>query len=219
MPFLAFSTAPSGGLDETQYTKCRMGVCSCNRRHGFVTPKFAIAQQSQATAHPLSIATSGILLFNGTGTSGDVGALEYVIVNNLHLDYDTAATTDLNKMSQAQLAAYKLLIIPGGDSIQMGKYLSANTLASIKNAVRVNGLHYLGVCAGAFLASYGGPTYNDIDLLNGIWFNMYGETKEPAAELLTRPNGQSSGSACKLESLRRVHDIVGGRPRLFRDAD
>jgi glutamine amidotransferase-like uncharacterized protein len=170
---------------------------------GLVTPKFANAQEStvpqgvaaekQATTHPLSIATSGILLFNGTGTSSDVQALEYVITNNMHVDYDTVNSAGLDGMSVAQLAAYKLLIIPGGDSITIGNNLAASTLANIKTAVRTNGLHYLGVCAGAFLASYAGTSgYNDINLLDGIWFNMYPETAEPAAELLSRPQGQSS---------------------------
>ncbi|HWY23262.1 MAG TPA: BPL-N domain-containing protein [Candidatus Acidoferrum sp.] len=168
-----------------------------------VMPNFAVAQQNsatqgiaeehQATTHPQSIATSGILLFNGIGTSGDVQALEYVITNNMHMDYDTVNSAGLDGMTVAQLAAYKLLIIPGGDSITIGKNISTNTTAHIKTAVRTNGLHYLGVCAGAFLASYaGGTTYNDIDLLNGIWFDMYPETAEPAAELLSRPQGQLS---------------------------
>ena len=170
---------------------------------GLVTPKVAITQENiipqgvvqekQATTHPLSIATSGILLFNGTGTSSDVQALEYVITNNMHMDYDTVNSAGLDAMTVTDLAAYKLLIIPGGDSITIGKNVSAGALANIKTAVRTNGLHYLGVCAGAFLASYAGTSgYNDINLLDGIWFNMYPETAEPAAELLSRPQGQSS---------------------------
>jgi glutamine amidotransferase-like uncharacterized protein len=163
---------------------------------GLVTPEFAIAQQdirpqNQTTTHPRSIATSGILMYNGPGTSADVGALDAVIRNNLGLDVDEK---DIKGMSVADLAAYKLLIIPGGDSIQMGNYFyGSTTMANIKTAVRVNGLHYLGVCAGAFLTSYAGTSgYHDINLLNGIWFDMYGETAETAAELLSRPNGQLS---------------------------
>jgi glutamine amidotransferase-like uncharacterized protein len=164
---------------------------------GLVTPKFAIAQQdiapqNEAITHPLSIATSGILIYKGTGASGDVQALEYVITNNLHLDYDEK---DIKGWSVAQLAAYKLLIIPGGDSVKMGDYFyGTSTEANIKTAVRVNGLHYLGVCAGAFLVSYaGGTKYHDINLLNGIWFDMFQNAPcDPAAELLSRPSGQSS---------------------------
>lgn len=152
---------------------------------GLVTPKFAMAKP---------IAASGILLFNGTGTSDDVAALESVITNNLKLDYDTVNSSQLDNMTQAQLAAYKLLIIPGGNSITIGKYISATATTNIKNAVRENGLHYLGVCAGAFLASYAGTSgYNDIDLLDGIWFDMFEDDPcDPAAELLSRPNSQSS---------------------------
>lgn len=163
----------------------------------FVTPKFASGQErqeSEAATHPQPlIATSGILLFNGTGTSSDVGALETVISNNLGLDYDTANSAQLDAMTQADLAKYKLLIIPGGNSITIGNNLSKSTMTNIKNAVRTNGLHYLGVCAGAFLASYAGTSgYNDINLLDGIWFDMFQHTPDPDAVLISRPNGQSS---------------------------
>jgi glutamine amidotransferase-like uncharacterized protein len=152
---------------------------------GFVAPKFAIAQE---------IASSGILLFNGTGTSADVGALESVITNNLKLNYDTANSAQLDAMTQADLAKYKLLIIAGGNSITIGNNFSTSTMANIKAAVRENGLHYLGVCAGAFLASYAGSSgYNDIDLLDGIWFDMFTDDPcDPAAELLSRPGTQGS---------------------------
>jgi len=96
------------------------------------------------------------------------------LVNNLGLDYDTANSAQLNAMTQAQMAAYKLLIIPGGNSITIGNNISSATTAHIKTAVRTYGLHYLGVCAGAFLVSYaGGTSYNDINLLNGIWFDLF----------------------------------------------
>ncbi len=153
---------------------------------GSVTPKFAIAQQ---------IASSGILLFTGTGTtSTDVAAVESVITNNLGLNYDTANSSQLDSLSQGLFAGYKLLIIPGGNSITIGKYLSTSTTANIKKAVRENGLHYLGICAGAFLASYPGSSgYNDIDLLDGIWFDMFENAPcDPAAELLSRPSGLGS---------------------------
>jgi hypothetical protein len=79
-------------------------------------------------------------------------------------------------MSVANMVAYKLLIVPGGNSITIGNNISSGTTANIKTAVRTYGLHYLGVCAGAFLASWPGspPQYNDIYLLNSnIWFDLY----------------------------------------------
>lgn len=156
------------------------------------TVRQPLRPQKQLVTHAPSIATSGILLFNGLGTSADVQAVEAVLSGNLHLTYDTVDSPHLDAMTQAQLSAYKLFIIPGGDSIIMGQHLTANTMSKIRNAVQVDGLHYLGICAGAFLSSNGGGTYNDIDLLHGIWFDMYGETKEPAVERLTRPNNQVS---------------------------
>ena len=136
---------------------------------------FAIAQCPVNGQNQTPIATSGILLFTGTGTtSGDRAALENVITNNLALDYDTVNSACLDAMSVANMVAYKLLIIPGGNSITIGNNISSGTTAHIKTAVRTYGLHYLGVCAGAFLASYaGGTPYNDINLLNGIWFDLF----------------------------------------------
>jgi glutamine amidotransferase-like uncharacterized protein len=97
-----------------------------------------------------------------------------VITNNLKLDYDTVNSACLDAMSVTNLVAYKLLIIPGGDSITIGDNIKPATTAHIKDAVRNYGLHYLGVCAGAFLASSPGSTpYNDIDLLDGIWFDLF----------------------------------------------
>ena len=143
---------------------------------GSVTRMFAIVQCPQNGQNQTPIASSGILLFIGTGTTpGDRAALENVITSNLNLDYDTIDSTCLDQMYAANLAAYKLLIIPGGNSITIGHNISTNATARIKTAVRDYGLHYLGVCAGAFLASYaGGTTYNDIYLLdNKIWFDLY----------------------------------------------
>lgn len=149
---------------------------------GSVTRMFAIAQCPVNGQNQTPIASSGILLFNGTGTtSADRAALENVITSNLGLDYDTVNSACLDAMSVANLAAYKLLIIPGGNSITIGNNISSGTTgatAHIKTAVRTNGLHYLGVCAGAFLASWAGSTgYNDIYLLDSdIWFDLYRES-------------------------------------------
>jgi Biotin-protein ligase, N terminal len=143
---------------------------------GSVTRMFAISQCPVNGQNQTPLASSGILVFNGTGTTwGDRTALEYVITNNLRLDYDTVDSACLNKMSVANLYAYKLLIIPGGNSITIGKNISTTATANIKTAVRTYGLHYLGVCAGAFLASWAGSSgYNDIYLLdNDIWFDLF----------------------------------------------
>jgi glutamine amidotransferase-like uncharacterized protein len=54
-------------------------------------------------------------------------------------------------MSESRLRAFQLLIIPGGNFVDMGNSLASVTAAKIREAVR-GGLNYHGICAGAFLA-------------------------------------------------------------------
>ena len=85
-----------------------------------------------------------ILLFNGTGSSpNDVRAVEHVLNSN-HLDYSTVSSSQLNGMGELQIRGYRLLIVPGGDFIQIGTHLTASTTGKIRNAVQ-NGLNYLGI--------------------------------------------------------------------------
>ena len=76
-----------------------------------------------------------ILLFVGTGTSpSDVAAIETILDGN-HLNYSTANSSQLNKMSESQIGEYQLLIFPGGNFIDMGKSLTSGTVTSIGAAV------------------------------------------------------------------------------------
>jgi glutamine amidotransferase-like uncharacterized protein len=112
-----------------------------------------------------------ILLFNGTGASpNDVAAVE-TILNLNHLSYSTANSSQLNEMNESQLRGYRLLIIPGGNFIDIGKSLSSSTAANIHNAVE-NGLNYLGICAGGFLAG-NSSYYNGLNLTSGVNFGFY----------------------------------------------
>jgi hypothetical protein len=111
-----------------------------------------------------------ILLFNGSGTSpNDVKAVEIILKDN-HLDYSTVSSRELNGMSQSQLMAYRLVIVPGGNYITMGNNLTTNTTANIHNAVR-GGLNYLGICAGGLLA--GDARCNSMNLTSGVRFDFY----------------------------------------------
>jgi hypothetical protein len=111
-----------------------------------------------------------ILLFNGTGTlSADVSAWE-TILKNLKLSYATANSSEMNSMTETKLKTYKLLIVPGGNSATIGKYLTGTATAKIHNAVQT-GLHYLGICAGGFFGGY--SIYNGLNLTSGVWFNVY----------------------------------------------
>jgi glutamine amidotransferase-like uncharacterized protein len=136
-------------------------------------PAFAQSADSPA-AEPLnSGVTPTVLLFNGTGTTpSDVSAVE-AILNTNKLTYATANSSQLNGMTQTELKAYKLLIVPGGNSITIGNGLKSSTTTNIHNAVIDDGLHYLGICAGGFFGGY--SIFNGLNLTSGVWFNFYAD--------------------------------------------
>lgn len=126
-----------------------------------------------ATALPPAIpASEPVLLFNGTGTSSDVAAVEAVL-NTLGVGYITADSAQLDAMSEAQLAGYKLIIVPGGNSIEIGENLTGNAVANLRGAVQQYGVHYLGICAGAFFGGY--SIYNGVNLTGGASFDFYAD--------------------------------------------
>ncbi len=134
--------------------------------------------------------TPTILLFNGTGTSAsDVTAVE-TILNSLNLTYATANSSQLNGMSETQIKAYKLFLVPGGNSITIGKYLTSNATKNVHNAIVNDGMHYLGICAGGFFGGY--SIYNGLNLTSGVWFNSYADyykgINKEAVEI-AQPNG------------------------------
>ncbi|HLZ42361.1 MAG TPA: BPL-N domain-containing protein [Candidatus Sulfotelmatobacter sp.] len=117
--------------------------------------------------------TTSIILFNGTGTSSsDVSAVEAILTAN-NLGYITKNSSQIEAMSESQLAGYKLLIVPGGNSITIGDNLTTAATTNIHNAVTKDGMHYLGICAGGFFGGY--SIYNGLNLTSGVWFNFYEE--------------------------------------------
>jgi glutamine amidotransferase-like uncharacterized protein len=134
-------------------------------------PKGANASAT-AASRPLTWEDiASILLFNGTGTSpNDVVAIEEILRTD-HLSYSTVDSSQLNEMSEVQIRGYRLLIVPGGNFIDMGNSLTPGTDLNIRNAVQ-NGLSYVGICAGGFLA--GNSTYyNGFNLTSGVRFGFY----------------------------------------------
>jgi len=107
---------------------------------GCGNPNLPVSNSAQPT--PLSnsntTTTVPVLLFNGTGTSAsDVTAVQSVL-STLNLKYSTANTAQIEAMSESQLAAYKLMIVPGGNSIKIGNSLSKAATTNIHNAVTNN---------------------------------------------------------------------------------
>ena len=114
--------------------------------------------------------TESVLLFVGAGTSrNDADAFESILKEH-HISYATANSRQLDEMSEQQLQQHRLLIVPGGNFVEMGNGLSHATAERVRNAVGA-GLHYLGICAGAFLA--GNSPYNGLNLTAGVRFNFY----------------------------------------------
>lgn len=136
-------------------------------------PVKASADASASSNANLASASStpSVLLFTGTGTSsGDVSAVE-AILKTLSLSYATADSTKMDNLTEADLKVYKLLIVPGGNSITIGENLSTNATTAIRNAVTKDGMHYLGLCAGAFFGGY--SIHNGVNLTSGKWFDFY----------------------------------------------
>jgi glutamine amidotransferase-like uncharacterized protein len=155
------------------------------------TMGMASANAKQTKAVPLNApGTAPVLLFNGTGTSAsDVVAIETILAAD-KLTYSTATSSQLNAMSQAQLQAYQLLIVPGGNSITIGNNLNSSTTDRIHDAITSGGLNYLGVCAGGFFG--GASIYNGLNLTSGVWFEFYKDESKgihKAAVQISSPNG------------------------------
>lgn len=127
-------------------------------------------------------------MFNGTGTSpNDVAAIE-TILDSSHLSYSTVNSFQLNGMAESQISRYQLLIVSGGNFVDMGNSLTERTTANVRNAVK-GGLSYLGICAGGFLAGSFPAPYNSFDLSSGVKFGFYSNSIPKAAVRITTAEG------------------------------
>jgi glutamine amidotransferase-like uncharacterized protein len=159
---------PLGTLDANDVPRKRSLLIASIALIAFAAPGCKHANESEV---PLTrIPVTPILLFNGTGTSSnDVAAVESIL-NEQNLKYSTADSKQLNEMSESRFRTYRLLIIPGGNYIAIGKGLLPSTTAKIHDAVQ-NGLNYLGICAGGLIA--GDSKYNSLNLTSGVRFDFY----------------------------------------------
>lgn len=134
--------------------------------------KVVVPNSSVNESEAQSLKSASVLIFDGTGTSStDVTAVESV-VSTAGLAYNTANSSQLDGMTQEQLAAYKLFIVPGGNSITIGDNLSSKATSTVRSAVE-NGLNYLGICAGGFFGGF--SKYNGLDLTSGVWFDFFAD--------------------------------------------
>ena len=149
--------------------------CSRTLRRDSIAASLLLISTALSACGPGSVSSHGIapvLLFTGTGTSpGDVAALE-TILDNSNLNYSTVNSFQLNWMAESQIGVHRLLIVPGGNFVNMGNSLTAGTTANVRNAVK-GGMNYLGICAGGFLAGRFPASYNSFNLSSGVQFGFY----------------------------------------------
>jgi glutamine amidotransferase-like uncharacterized protein len=125
---------------------------------------------SRSGSDVVAVPPPRILLFAGSGTSSnDVAALERILSAS-GLKYSTVTSRTLDTLAEPELRAYRLLVVPGGNFVQIGTGLSPGGARRIRSAIG-SGLNYLGVCAGAFLAGH--SPYNGLDLTSGVSFPFY----------------------------------------------
>ena len=143
-----------------------LALTSCGASNG------SSALSAQIPLPPPIPSAEPVLLFTGTGTTPDDVAAVQSLLSKLSIGYTTADSAKLNAMSGPELGGYQLLIIPGGNSIQIGENLTSATASNIRTAVTGYGVHYLGICAGAFFG--GSSIYNGVNL-TGVPFDFYAD--------------------------------------------
>jgi len=128
---------------------------------------FVVLVAGCATSEPTA---RDILLFKGRGTSsGDVAALEDIL-RERGLRYTTASSARMDAISESELKTYRLIVVPGGNFVDIGNGLSTSTTTKLRSAIR-GGVGYLGICAGAFFA--GASPFNGLNLTDGVRFPFY----------------------------------------------
>jgi hypothetical protein len=145
-------------------------MAAIKMRNGLFISSFALLLLT-GCSRTESKTVAPILLFNGTGTSpNDVAAIEKILKER-GFEYATANSQQLNGMSESQIMAHRLIIIPGGNYITIGNNLTPETTPRIRSAVR-RGVNYLGICAGGLLA--GKAKCNSLNLTSDVTFDFYG---------------------------------------------
>jgi glutamine amidotransferase-like uncharacterized protein len=135
-----------------------------------VLPLLAAACGTSSTSTQRTVPNPNVLLFNGRGaSSGDVAAVEDIL-RARGLDYATASSSRLDAMSESELKTYRLIVVPGGNFVDVGNGVTTSTAAKLRKAIG-SGLNYLGLCAGAFFA--GASPYNGLSLTSGVRFPFY----------------------------------------------
>jgi hypothetical protein len=99
---------------------------------------------------PRPTGSGEVLIFTGASAWWpEVDSLR-VILEQHGVTVRGADSVQLDRMSLEDLSAYRVVIFPGGDSIEMTRSLRSETHQKIREAVQERGITYMGFCAGAW---------------------------------------------------------------------
>jgi hypothetical protein len=110
----------------------------------FVHAPSSAAGRTDSEQQPIRVA-----VYAGEGTGPSLDAVLKVLAGQAELDVHQVKGEAIR---QGQLARYDVLIVPGGSGSMEGKGLDEKGREAIRQFVR-NGGGYLGICAGAYLAT------------------------------------------------------------------
>jgi glutamine amidotransferase-like uncharacterized protein len=120
------------------------------------------------------------------------------------------------------MQSYRLLIVAGGNFVDMGNSLAAGTTGHVRNAMK-GGLNYLGICAGGFLAGSFPTPYKGFDRTSGVKFGFYSAEKngnQKAAVRIRTAKGAAldqyweDGPELQAAATRLPHIRTGNPPSL-----
>ncbi len=93
-----------------------------------------------------------VMVFNGTGVSTSDWQTTEQIVKSHGWSYRLVNSEQLNAMTLDEIAAFGVMIVPGGSGGTITRSLTAETQLRVRKAVRDRGVGYVGFCAGAWVA-------------------------------------------------------------------
>lgn len=101
---------------------------------------------------PRSKYTTDVLIYGGDDAAyGDPEAFEF-IAKSQGMTSKTVTSDQLNQMSVDDLSKFGVIAWPGGYAGVMSQSLTDATRENIKKAVQEQGVGFVGICAGAFIA-------------------------------------------------------------------
>lgn len=107
------------------------------------------------------------LIYDGPGSwNAEIRSFKTILFSH-GATYETLFAEQINQLSLANFKKYKAILFVGGDAPTVRKSLTQPTRMRIRQAVQMQGLNYLGFCAGAWLAVAPAPSLNE-DVIYGL---------------------------------------------------